>query len=203
MVYAAATHLEVPIFCKIRLCNRLKDTLDFARGLQNAGCSVLAVHGRKRGSKKMRRCGPADLQAIKAVRDAVDIPVISNGNIQEQGDIQKCLSATKADGVMSAEGILKNPGIFSQDEIRLGDLALEYLTLCSEVECPPPLPCIRQHLSWMLGKTGHGRSVRYKYLGCYQKHKNLNDALLQATNLSDFQIIVEDCLQAKNSNNSP
>lgn len=41
-----------------------------------AGCSMLTVHGRHRGSPRHRRCGPADLNAIKAVKESLTIPVV-------------------------------------------------------------------------------------------------------------------------------
>lgn len=50
------------MFCKIRLLSTPALSVEFALMLQNAGCSLLAVHGRQVGSTKRRRCGAADLQ---------------------------------------------------------------------------------------------------------------------------------------------
>lgn len=44
------------------------------------------------------------------------IPVIANGNISSYNDIERCLEYTKADAVMSAECLLWNPGLFSENE---------------------------------------------------------------------------------------
>lgn len=53
----------------------------------------------------------------------------------------------------------------------------------------------RQHLAWMLGKSGHGRMVRYVYIGAqYRKHVHLKDALNGATSLEDLLVIAEHCL---------
>ena len=52
-------------------------TVEFCRGLEAAGCALVAVHGRKRGSPQARRSGAADLQAIKAVKESLRIPVVS------------------------------------------------------------------------------------------------------------------------------
>jgi len=187
--------LTIPVFCKIRLCDKLEDTLEFVRGLQSSGCSAVVVHGRKRGSQKLRRCGAADLAAIRTINDELMIPVISNGNIQVAGDIQICKEETKAAGIMSAEGILHNPSLFSSESgHNLQDVAIEYLNLCEETACPS-LDCIRQHLHWMLGKSGHGRTVRYKYPGPFLKHVFLKNAIDTAETIEDFRKIARKCLQ--------
>lgn len=53
----------------------------------------------------------------------------------------------------------------------------------------------RQHLAWMLGKSGHGRMVRYANIGaCYKKHVHLMQALNEATSIDDLLSIAENCL---------
>ena len=90
--------------CKIRLQPTVADTVEFARRLEWSGCALLAVHGRQRGSERQRRDGPADLAAIKAVKAALKIPVLSNGNIFGPHDCTAALSLTGADGIMSVRG---------------------------------------------------------------------------------------------------
>ena len=58
------------------------------RLLEDSGCALLAVHGRKLlCTKSKHRDGPADLGAIAAVRAALRIPVLSNGNVRCPGDV--------------------------------------------------------------------------------------------------------------------
>lgn len=72
------------------------------------------VHGRQRGSQRHGRRGPADLAQIAAVKRAVAIPVIANGNVTWPRDVLANLESTGADGIMSAEGVLANPVIFEE-----------------------------------------------------------------------------------------
>lgn len=112
LVSKLATNLSIPVSCKIRIHEQLEETVRYARMLQDAGCSVLAVHGRTRDQKN-GRTSRADWDVIRAVKEAVSIPVIANGNIRWLGDVYECLRLTGVDGVMSAEALLENPALFS------------------------------------------------------------------------------------------
>ena len=68
IVRTLSDSLERPVFCKIRLLPTLSDTIRFARGLENAGCKLLAVHARKRGSETRRRSGAKPLHGAKPLR---------------------------------------------------------------------------------------------------------------------------------------
>eukprot|EP00959_Pyramimonas_sp_CCMP1952_P129372 2705382-Pyramimonas_sp.AAC.1 len=79
--------------------------------LESAGASILAIHGRTREMKDASKHW-ADWDIIKAVKAALKIPVLGNGNIQSLEDAQKLMDYTGVDGVLSATPLLENPRLF-------------------------------------------------------------------------------------------
>ncbi|KAL2630289.1 hypothetical protein R1flu_014975 [Riccia fluitans] len=111
LVRKLSSNLITPVSCKIRLFPDIKDTLAYAHMLEDAGCSLLAVHGRTRDQKNGKLIR-ADWEAIRKVREALRIPVLANGNIRWLQDVEECIAATGVEGVLSAESILENPAMF-------------------------------------------------------------------------------------------
>jgi len=165
LVEKLALNLEVPVSCKIRLFPKLEDTLKYAKMLEEAGCLLLAVHGRTRDEKDGSKFR-ADWKAIKAVKEAVRIPVLANGNIRHMDDVKDCLEATGVEGVLSAETLLENPALFAgfrteewvsgceegtfvDGKLDQADLLIEYLNLCEKY--PVPWRIIRSHVHKLLG----------------------------------------------------
>ncbi|PHT83287.1 hypothetical protein T459_11730 [Capsicum annuum] len=165
LVKKLANNLDVPVSCKIRVFPNLQDTLKYAKMLEDAGCSLLAVHGRTRDEKDGKKFR-AKWETIKAVRDVVRIPVLANGDIRHMDDVQSCLEKTGADGVLSAESLLENPALFAgyrtaewglstagikgDDKLDQAELLIDYLKLCERY--PAPWRMIRSHVHKMLGE---------------------------------------------------
>ncbi|CAH1413335.1 unnamed protein product [Lactuca virosa] len=150
LVEKLSQNLTVPVSCKIRIFPELQDTLNYAKMLEDAGCSLLAVHGRTKEEKDGKKIR-ANWDAIKAVKKALGIPVLANGNIRDMDDVQNCLDYTGADGVLSAESLLENPDLFSASrKVDQGELVVEYLKLCEKY--PVPWRMIRSHVHKMLGE---------------------------------------------------
>ncbi|TPX09822.1 uncharacterized protein E0L32_009013 [Thyridium curvatum] len=107
-------NLDVPVTAKIRILETKEATLAYAQNVLKAGASILTVHGRRR-EQKGHLTGLADWKMIKFLRDNLppETVLFANGNILQPGDLQRCLDATGADGVMSAEGNLSDPGLFA------------------------------------------------------------------------------------------
>jgi len=164
LVEKLAENLQVPVSCKIRLFHNLEDTLKYARMLEEAGCMLLAVHGRTRDEKDGKKFR-ADWKAIRAVKNAVRIPVLANGNIRHMDDVRDCLEETEVEGVLSAETLLENPALFAgfrtaewvsesegtnvDGKLDQADLLIEYLKLCEKY--PVPWRMIRSHVHKLLG----------------------------------------------------
>jgi tRNA-dihydrouridine synthase 1 len=106
--------LTIPVTAKIRVLETKEQTLEYAKMVLSAGASILTVHGRTR-EQKGHNTGLADWTKIRYLRD--NLPpgtvIFANGNILGGEDINRCLEATGADGVMSAEGNLCDPTIFA------------------------------------------------------------------------------------------
>lgn len=122
--------VSLPITVKIRTGWDQENivAVSFAREMEQAGVSAIAVHGRTR---EQFYSGFADWQIIKQVKEAVSVPVIGNGDIWVAQDAQRMLLETGCDAVMLGRGVRGNPWLISQ--------VSHYLTLGRELE-PPDLP---------------------------------------------------------------
>ncbi|KAK2762276.1 hypothetical protein FQN54_001286 [Arachnomyces sp. PD_36] len=107
--------LSIPVTAKFRILETKEKTLEYAKMILSAGASIISVHGRRR-EQKGHNTGLADWSYIRYLRDNLppETVIFANGNILNHSDIEKCLEATGADGVMSAEGNLTDPTIFGQ-----------------------------------------------------------------------------------------
>ena len=113
IVEAVVKAVQVPVTAKFRRgwdmgsCN----CVEFAKTLERAGVSAVAVHGRTRAQVYG---GNADWNCIREVKEAVKVPVIANGDIWEAKDVLRILQHTKADMAMIGRGCFGNPWIFQQ-----------------------------------------------------------------------------------------
>ncbi|KAL2822380.1 hypothetical protein BDW59DRAFT_163805 [Aspergillus cavernicola] len=109
------TELPVPVTAKFRIQESKERTLEYAKMILSAGASIITLHGRTR-EQKGHNTGVADWSYIRYLRDNLppETVIFANGNILSHDDIEVCLEATGADGVMSAEGNLTDPSIFSK-----------------------------------------------------------------------------------------
>jgi tRNA-dihydrouridine synthase 1 len=166
-------NLSIPVTCKIRIFPTVDKTIAYARMLEASGCQLLTVHGRLR-EQKGPLTGLADWDQIRAVKAAVGIPVFANGNIVAFDDISRCLEYTKCDGIMSAEGNLYNPAIFSGSYLpRIVDMVREYMELVEKYP-PPDDAFVRGHLFKLFRPAIHLFPDDRKALGCA---KNLQEVI--------------------------
>ncbi|KAJ8398361.1 hypothetical protein AAFF_G00429310 [Aldrovandia affinis] len=102
-----------PVTCKIRILPSLEDTVSLAKRIEKTGVAAIAVHGR---TKEERPQHPVHCDVIKAVAQAVSVPVIANGGsldlVKSHGDIQVFREAAGASSVMLARAAMWNPSVF-------------------------------------------------------------------------------------------
>ncbi len=144
----------VGLGAQIRIFPELEKTLAYARMIEAAGASLLAVHGRTRDQKDTR-AHRADWAAIAAVRAALRIPVLANGDVRDLREAAACMDATGTVGVLSATPLLENPTLFSEAPAEgrplawPATLALEYVSLAEEYGAVPRM--VRGHVHKLLG----------------------------------------------------
>ena len=118
IVKAGVAAVSIPIFVKIRLLGSYEETHELLQQLYEAGASLIAIHARPRASFERQgagaRDGPAQLDQVARLKKAFgdDRILITNGNTISYDDVVTNLETTKADGIMSAEGILDNPALY-------------------------------------------------------------------------------------------
>ena len=161
IVGAVADAVEIPVTVKTRLgwCGSDAEPVQWCRQLEEAGAQLLTLHGRTR---EQRFKGDADWAAIAAVKQALSIPLIANGDINSPDDALRCLQQTGAAGVMVGRGTMGAPWLVGQIDAALSgrtvpstpgpaerlNLAKEQLLALVEARGDHGLLIARKHMSW-------------------------------------------------------
>jgi tRNA-dihydrouridine synthase 1 len=145
MVKLMVQECKVPVTCKIRILPDDRDTLKLCKDIEEAGASIITVHGRLKEQKKTLT-GECEWEIIRLIKQQAKIPIFANGGIYTFEDVQRCLEYTGADGVMSSESLLENPALFSGEIPDLDEIALEYLEICKGINHKEERKMIKPHL---------------------------------------------------------
>ena len=105
--------VKLPVTVKIRagFTNDNRNAPEMAKMLEDAGADLICVHSRTRQQFYQPS---SDNGIIAAVKRAVRVPVIGNGDIYSADDAKRMLEETECDGIMLARGALGNPWLFSE-----------------------------------------------------------------------------------------
>lgn len=196
IIRAVVEAVDVPVTVKFRKGwdEDHQNYLDFAKMAEDCGADAVTLHGRTRAQMY---AGKADWEAIAAVKHAVSIPVIANGDVMSAQDAQDILQVTGADAVMIGRGALGNPWLFAQcmavDEGReippLPPLAQRMQTVRRQIVLAAEhkgeriaLLEARKHFAWYL-KGVHGTKKLKARISSLTSFAELDELLAEASAL--------------------
>lgn len=183
LIEAVVGAVEVPVTLKTRLGwdDNSLNAPQIAKLAESAGVCMITIHGRTRCQFYK---GSADWSAIRAVKDAVAVPVIANGDIIDAATAAQALTQSRADGVMIGRGAQGAPWRLAQIGHALFDQPAPQIPQGSDLAA-----LIIEHYELILGFYGRdlGLRVARKHLGWYLEAAKITaqrDAILTATDPS-------------------
>ena len=149
-----------PITVKTRkgFNDNITTAVEVAKLCEKYGVAMITIHGRTR---EQYYSGKADLDIIKAVKEAVSIPVIGNGDIVDIESAKRMFEYTNCDGIMIARGAQGNPWIFksilegkeyipsNNERLKIILKHIEY-ALKNEENKKQAVLKMRKHIAWYL-----------------------------------------------------
>ncbi|WP_137895125.1 tRNA dihydrouridine synthase DusB [Ramlibacter sp. 2FC] len=180
-VVAACAPRGVPVTLKMRTgwCQAQRNAVALARAAESAGVQMITVHGRTR---EQGYRGQAEYETIAAVKAAVRVPVVANGDIDSPHKAREVLAATGADALMVGRAAQGRPWIFRE---------IGHFLATGELLAPPLVAELRRalldHLQdhyRLYGEFTGVRSAR-KHIGWYLRELPGGEAFRTRMNALD------------------
>ncbi|AHD00951.1 tRNA dihydrouridine synthase DusB [Leisingera methylohalidivorans] len=174
LIEAVVGAVDVPVTLKTRLGwdDNCLNAPDVARRACAAGVQMVTIHGRTRCQFYK---GAADWRAIRAVKDAVSVPLLANGDIVDTATARRALELSGADGVMIGRGAGGKPWLLAEvahelwgtpaPDVPAGDaliamVAEHYRAMLDFYGLDLGIRVARKHLGWYMDEAGTGPAMR-------------------------------------------
>ena len=160
IVEAVAAAVPVPVTVKMRKGwdKGSVNCAELAQAVEAAGAAAVCVHGR---TKTMLYSGTADWDCIRAVREAVKIPVVANGDIFDAEAALRCEKRTSAELLMIGRSAFGNPWVFAQVQAALDGREI------------PALPPLSERMDTAMRQFELAREDKGEHIACLEARKHL------------------------------
>lgn len=160
IIRKTVARISKPVTVKIRsgFTADTVNAVEIAKIAENAGASAVAVHGRTR---EQYYTGKADWEVIRQVKEAVNIPVIGNGDVDSPESAKRMLDETGCDGVMVGRAVRGNPWLFRE------------ITAYLEGRPVPKRPSKEEVFEMMLRHTKMQLEFKGEYTGMREMRKHI------------------------------
>lgn len=174
IVAAVKQAVPVPVTVKFRMGwdAQSVNCVEFARLCEQAGADMVAVHGRTRSQQYS---GTANWDIIRAVKEAVSIPVAANGDVFAPQDVPRILAHTGADFVMIGRGSLGDPWIFERAHALMQTGVL------------PPLPPFAARIDTAVRQIELAVADKGERVALLEARKHVNWYLKGVSHVRDFK----------------